>query len=239
MARELRGFETMWNAYPAPGGSAEEAKRTIGGQVNAAWITNTCVVRLSRSFNASGHTIPNESGDGLVTVKGGDGKNYALRVAEFTRWLKRRYGDPDLVETFPPPGGGDVPSSFLGRQGVIIFEVDGWTDATGHVDLWNGARCRHGDYFSRAHTVMLWDVPDTPEGPQLGGSVGQGGRNDADDVRLVQQLLTDRGEDPGPVDGLIGPRTIAAIRAFQGRFMASPDGRVDPGGRTIRELLGQ
>src|SRR5688572_11080522 len=104
MARELNGFEQMWNAYPAPGGSAEEAKRIIGGQVNASWILNTCVIRLSRSFNASGNNIPNESGDGLATIKGGDGKNYALRVAEFTRWMKKRYGAPDLVHEYPAPG---------------------------------------------------------------------------------------------------------------------------------------
>lgn len=228
----------MWDAYPNPGGSAEEAKRTIGGGVNVSWITNTCVVRVSRSFNASGNYISNASGDGLTTVKGADGRNYALRVREFTRWMRNRYGAPDLEHEYPPPGGGEVPTSFWGRQGVIIFEVDGWTDATGHVDLWNGARCRHAAYFERASKVMLWEVGDTPAGVQLSGSVGAGGRNDPADVRIVQQLLADRGENPGPVDGIVGPRTIAAIRSFQSRFLARPDGRVDPGGRTIRELQG-
>jgi hypothetical protein len=194
---------------------------------------------LSRSFNASGNAIPGEAGDGLATVRGGDGRNYALRVREFTKWMKKRYGAPDLVHEFPAPGGGEVPAAFFGRQGVIIFEVEGWTDATGHVDLWNGARCRHSDYFARAHTVMLWDVGEVPEGQQLAGSVGAGGKNAPEDVRLVQQLLVDRGEDPGAVDGISGPRTIAAIRAFQSRVLANPDGRVDVGGRTIRELLAQ
>jgi hypothetical protein len=239
MARALNGFEAMWNAYPNPGGSAEDAKRTIGGKVDVPWITNTCVIRISRCFNASGNPIPDKEGDGLATVEGADGRNYAMRVHEFTRWMKKRYGAADLVHEYPPPGGGDVPASFLGRQGVIAFEVDGWTDASGHVDLWNGTRCRHADYFGRAQKVMLWDVGEMPEGPQLHGSVGKGGKNAPEDVTLVQQLLVDRGEDPGPVDGVVGPRTIAAIEAFQGRFLARPDGRVDPGGRTIRELLGQ
>ena len=51
-------------------------------------------------------------------------------------------------------------------------------------------------------------------------------------------LLRDRGVDPGPIDGDIGRKTIAAIREFQGSFMRRPDGRVDPNGRTFRELLG-
>lgn len=34
-------------------------------------------------------------------------------------------------------------------------------------------------------------------------------------VELVQRHLRDLGYDPGPMDGLIGPRTRAAIRRFQ------------------------
>ncbi|WP_416898066.1 MAG: peptidoglycan-binding protein [Minwuia sp.] len=42
-------------------------------------------------------------------------------------------------------------------------------------------------------------------------------QNEADptDVRSIQQLLADRGYDPGPADGLMGTRTGNAIRAFQ------------------------
>lgn len=35
-------------------------------------------------------------------------------------------------------------------------------------------------------------------------------------VRIVQHYLRDLGYDPGPQDGLIGPRTLAAVRRFQG-----------------------
>ena len=40
----------------------------------------------------------------------------------------------------------------------------------------------------------------------------------------MQQLLTARGFDSGGVDGIMGPNTIAAIRAFQGSIGALPDG---------------
>jgi peptidoglycan hydrolase-like protein with peptidoglycan-binding domain len=40
------------------------------------------------------------------------------------------------------------------------------------------------------------------------------GRNHTADTRLVQQLLAIRGFDPGDIDGLVGPRTRAAIAAF-------------------------
>lgn len=237
MTAKLIGFDRMWDAYPNPGEGAEAAKHTIGGGADADHITNTCVLRLSRSFNASGNPIPRNSTDEIVTVRGGDGKNYALRVREFAKYLRRKYGPPQLVHTYPGGAGGEIPASFIGKQGVIMFDVDGWTDATGHLDLWNGTRCRHAAYFNRAREVSLWEVEDAPR-RSLGGSVGRGGTNAPTDVASVQDLLADAGVDPGPVDGVAGPRTIAAIEAFQRRFLARPDGRIDVDGRSWNELLG-
>jgi hypothetical protein len=234
----LRNFDEMWDAYPNPGGTAAAAKATIGGGADRDWIRNTCVIRISRSFNASGNAIPGARNDGLATVVGADGRHYALRVHEFRRYLQRTYGEPDVAHTYPGSGGGPVPGAFMGARGVVVFDVDAWSDATGHIDLWNRDRCRHAAYFEVATKVMLWHVDSAPTGPRLEGSVGSRGRNRSADVRLVQTLLHDRGVDPGPIDGLIGRKTIAAIREFQRGFMRRPDGRVDPNGRTFRELLG-
>ena len=234
----LRNFDDMWGAYPNPGGTAAAAKAAIGGAVDRDWIRNTCVVRVSRSFNASGNPIPGDRNDGMATVRGGDGKHYALRVHEFRRYLKDTYGEPDVAHTYPGGTGGAIPGAFFGLRGVVVFDVDVWSDATGHVDLWNRDRCRHAAYFDVAAKVMLWRVDDVPTGPRLEGSVGSRGRNLPDDVRLVQTLLRDQGVDPGPIDGVIGRKTIAAIREFQRAFMRRADGRVDPNGRTFRELLG-
>jgi len=238
MAARLKNFDQMWDAYPAPGGSADEVRRIIGGRVEAMPPGNTCVIRVSRAFNESGNAIPSRSNDELLTVEGGDGKEYALRVRELTRYLERKYGPADLEQRYPEPGGGEIPESFKGRQGVIVFEVEGWSDATGHADLWNGSTCRHNCYFAKASRVMLWEVDETPR-PMLGASVGKGGSNDRIDVEWVQKLLAENGVSPGEIDGLSGPKTVAAIREFQARFMTTPDGRVDVDGRTWRELLGQ
>ncbi len=48
-------------------------------------------------------------------------------------------------------------------------------------------------------------------------------------VRRVQTALAARGYDVGPVDGIVGPRTGAAIRAFQSDQGLAPDGRVTAG----------
>lgn len=73
----------------------------------------------------------------------------------------------------------------------------------------------------------------------ISASVGQGGRNLAEDVRRVQSLLNDNGATPRlVVDGACGGQTIRAIRWFQERIvrMRSPDGRIDPGGTSWRAL---
>jgi peptidoglycan hydrolase-like protein with peptidoglycan-binding domain len=69
------------------------------------------------------------------------------------------------------------------------------------------------------------------------GSVGFLGLNLQEDVMIVQRLLKGKGHDPGPVDGICGQKTIAAIRKFQTTFLKSPDGLVEPGGTTWRKLV--
>ena len=77
---------------------------------------------------------------------------------------------------------------------------------------------------------------------RIGASVGLGGTNRPDDVRTIQRLLNQFSMPPLralDVDGYCGQHTIDTIKHFQSSKvgMAKPDGRVDPGGRTLRMLL--
>jgi hypothetical protein len=244
MPRKLTGFERMWNAYPAPNGEAEEAKKIIGGNVDEDWLTNTCVIRVSRSLNYAGYPIPSGF-SGLSTVRGADGMRYAYRVEEFRKYLVFSYGPPTSVEDRAPPRPG-VPASFAGKTGIILFRVDGWVDANGHVDLWDGANTRHAEYFAKAYSIALWSVAKTGNdrmGPgtapvPISASVGKGGENRPEDVARVQSLLTARGFDVGPADGVISTAVLVALADLQSRFLKAPDARVDPNGRTWRELNG-
>ena len=135
----------MWANYP--NGSSESVKSKIGGGVNMGWVTNTCVIRISYCFNKGGEPIP-KGYPGLQTTYGADGKRYAFRVSEFKPFLESKYKPADI--------SGSDRSSVAGHQGIIMFDVDGWSDATGHFDLWNGQECRHDEYFHKAHRVYLW-----------------------------------------------------------------------------------
>jgi peptidoglycan hydrolase-like protein with peptidoglycan-binding domain len=49
-----------------------------------------------------------------------------------------------------------------------------------------------------------------------------------DTVRDAQQALKDKGFDPGPVDGINGPLTRAAVRNYQQKENINADGRLGP-----------
>jgi hypothetical protein len=77
---------------------------------------------------------------------------------------------------------------------------------------------------------------------QIRKSVGKGGDNDENDVETVQELLNKftslGGYSKLKVDGNCGPKTLAAIGAFQQKVMKMnrPDQRVDPGRDTFKKL---
>jgi peptidoglycan hydrolase-like protein with peptidoglycan-binding domain len=54
-------------------------------------------------------------------------------------------------------------------------------------------------------------------------------------VRRAQEALKDEGHDPGPIDGVMGPRTKEALRGFQKQENLQETGRLD---RETLEKLG-
>lgn len=76
----------------------------------------------------------------------------------------------------------------------------------------------------------------------LGSSVGKGGGNRLPDVCVVQALLNRFLPSSGRllrVDGLVGPKTVAAILHYQrhGVHLHHPDALVEPHGPTLRALM--
>lgn len=150
--------DALINNYPQ--GTSAEVKAKIGGKVNADWITNTCAIRLSRSMNYSGVAIPRGPGvkeSGLHTVSGGDQKQYAYRVNEFNSWLRNKYGPPTLTYKGGPFSA--PPTGLFGKKGIICFFDCGWSDAMGHLDLWNVDKVVNSAYFNKAKQIYLWTSP--------------------------------------------------------------------------------
>lgn len=71
----------------------------------------------------------------------------------------------------------------------------------------------------------------------ISGSVGDsGGQNRPEDVRTVYLLFNEILPTPLSVSDQVSGELIGVIRGFQAAFMSRPDGRIDVGGKTWREL---
>jgi peptidoglycan hydrolase-like protein with peptidoglycan-binding domain len=49
----------------------------------------------------------------------------------------------------------------------------------------------------------------------------------SDAIRRVQQLLRERGINPGRTDGILGPLTTEAVRKFQDQYGMKASGQID------------
>lgn len=49
----------------------------------------------------------------------------------------------------------------------------------------------------------------------------------SEETRKIQEALKAKGNDPGPIDGRMGPKTRAAVKAFQEANGLKPTGQVD------------
>ena len=83
------------------------------------------------------------------------------------------------------------------------------------------------DISRRAHAGNRWEPIEEPKHKDL--------KKRQRLVRRVQQLLHEKGYRPGPVDGLWGPKTAAALTEFQLDNQLHPDGVLGP--NTLNRLF--
>ena len=88
---------------------------------------------MSYVLNKTGFPIHKSSR--YSTVSGGDGMQYIYRVNDMMRYMEEKFGKPDKVVQSP------TTSDFNGMKGIIVVKGHGWSNARGHVTLWNGSTC--------------------------------------------------------------------------------------------------
>lgn len=160
-------FHAAWAAAKRiyiPSNSLAHVAHTIGGQVKHNILDiepklrwrNTCAVRISYVLNQTGTSIPFVRGQ---TVSGADGRWYFFRIGDVTTFLGKRRGKPEMV-AYPPSGGG----ALAGRKGLVVFNISGWPDASGHATLWSGDSCYDNCYFNdpsagyRTDNANFWSL---------------------------------------------------------------------------------
>jgi predicted chitinase len=145
--------------------------------------------------------------------------------------------------------------------GAAYHATAGWGKDKATIERRNSngrkrAFARMGDLYEYAKEIdpeSDWEEPEDYEGPSddnnqdnnqqsddqggsigtsISASVGKGAVNKKADVKVVQDLLNKKISAGLTVDGLIGPKTIGAIKDFQQTTFGWADGRVDVGGKT-------
>ena len=115
---------------------------------------NTCAVRMSRALNYGAFPISPRivAALGLHTLTGADRKLYLFRVREMRTYLQRALG------VSPVSVHKDFDGAFSGQQGIVAFTVEGWSNTTGHIALWDGKSFKEPAYDDYR---TLRDNPET------------------------------------------------------------------------------
>lgn len=160
---DLPKWSTLELHYPA--NDVDTVFRGIGGKVELNYdigaFQNACATRVSKALNGAGgaHLIPffkdiGPSGEIEPQVSSGQNKRYYIfRVKMLTKYLERKYFKP---EGFTP---SEYKTKLKNKKGIIIFQVEGWSDATGHADLWNGSMCLWKGYGGVSNKILFWEAP--------------------------------------------------------------------------------
>ena len=157
-------FDDLWQAYSEVGNKkADPVYQLIGGNVaelreqNPADYTNACALRMSRAFNYGNFKIPKGTiikNRNIYRVKGKDTLPYIMRVNDLIPFIIHNWGQADL--SLDPINI----SQLMGKKGLIVINVSGWGDATGHVTLWNGSITGDGTNYQDVNSDAYRDTPN-------------------------------------------------------------------------------
>ncbi|HET8578562.1 MAG TPA: BON domain-containing protein [Methylomirabilota bacterium] len=236
---DQKGSSVMEKTKEKTKSTAQEAK----GMVTDSWVTSKVKIALFADDRVKGRQIKVETTKGVVTLRGkvdsDEAKSAAADVAkgidhvksvkndlevvapaeqkavsandkEITGHVQQRLKrDPSLKSVKVRTDGGVVtltgnaPSlSASAHASELAREVPGVTSVRNELSLKSASTKSssmrpRSDQSARAHE------------PVAGSSAPQ------EQVKAAQDSLKRQGYDPGPTDGIMGPRTAAALKNFQ------------------------
>jgi hypothetical protein len=129
-------FSICWLKFSEVNVPVADVGAKIGGKVqqniDGGIFQNACPIRMSYVLNYAGVPIPASP---YSVVSGADKKWYMFRVNEMMTFLEKTFGKADKSAKAPQP------THFTGLKGLIVVKGHGWSNALGHVTLWNGSVC--------------------------------------------------------------------------------------------------
>ncbi|MCA9570825.1 MAG: peptidoglycan-binding protein, partial [Myxococcales bacterium] len=130
-------------------------------------------------------------------------------------------GTPGAILVRAPSG-----PRLSGHVAVVVTPAGGTVEAydTAHGVIASSALRRRWDLgvlVPRLEVTLGWVDLEVPSIVLRVGNRGPG-------VLRAQRALAERGHDPGPLDSIYGPKTAAAVVAFQRAAHLVPDGELGP-----------
>ncbi len=144
------------SVYPTDVSLTNSIWHLVGGKVlqnaKSGVFNNSCAIRLSHALNKSGETIP------FIKGQTSSGKNppkwwYIFRVTQMKSYLMQKYGSPTVYKSREK-------FEKCAPKGILVLDVPGWSDASGHATLWDGKATideAKEEYFGKPNvTFNLW-----------------------------------------------------------------------------------
>ena len=218
----------------------KSAAHEVKAEVTDSWLTARTRIALYSDERVKGGQISVETVKGIVVLRGkvdsDEAKTAAGSIAEGVQHVKAVKNDLEVV----PVGdrkAADISDKEITRQIETRFsktaqlaKIDVRTDG-GVVTLAGtapslGASARASEVARdvsgvRAVKNELIDDEAMRDRSSRNGAHSQ--------VAAMQQALKDKGFDPGPVDGIEGPKTVSALKDYQKSENVTMTGRLDPG----------
>ncbi|XP_070570416.1 uncharacterized protein [Ptychodera flava] len=146
-------FTALWSSYPLYDKYSSTTKPTLIEYCKLSKDLegqNSCAIRVSRALIATEHRLYfNPHGVDWARFVNEDGERYIIRVRVMRAYLEGTRGDAKIT--------GSTEDNFIDKKGIIVFEGCSFSDATGHVDLWNGTTCAGECYFHKCNDNRLFE----------------------------------------------------------------------------------
>jgi len=218
---------------------AKSAAKDAKAGISDSWLTAKTKIALFADERVKGRQVSVETVNATVTLRGkvdsDEAKAAAASVAKAVEGVNSVRNDLQVV----PPGDRkmtdasdkDITQQVEGRlaRDAQLKKVDVRADGgavilTGTVPS-IGASARASELAREVPGVrsvkneLTYDAARR-EGPRVSSPGSQ-------EVMGMQQALKDKGFDPGPIDGTLGPRTTSALKEYQKSENVTITGKMD------------
>jgi hyperosmotically inducible protein len=235
-------------AAPAWMSAADEKKSTTSAvkeTVSDSWITSKTKIALFADNRVSGTKVSVETQKGAVYLRGKVDSDTAKAAAEeVAKGIEGVQSVKNELQVVPPSAQKAVEAKDdeITDNGVVTLQgkVPSIMDSARASEMARevgGVRAVRNDVTYDTRTSMTDDTAKPTMKEQMVRAKDQVmGRDDTSrtaatseaHIRAGQQALKDRGIDPGPIDGVHGPRTAAAVKEYQQKENLAVTGRFDP-----------